>query len=200
MARTVNTQARKEKRDRILEAAVQLFPEYGYAGTTFGIIAESINISAATILLYFKNKEELFRCAVVEPLEQFRGPFYSFMEVEGTPLDKLRHMLETHIGMAAVGQPYIRLAHYVLGQFRRFPAETAVLDEFGNQFTEKLAAIIEEGQALGQLQTQPAWEVAWAYFGFYQGVALTDHTRASTEYWTGMQRTGLNLFAPVVSL
>jgi hypothetical protein len=59
-----------------------------------------------------------------------------------------------------------------------------------------LAALLDEGQAAGQLLPQPSWEAAWAYFAFYQGVALTDNTRASAEYWVGMQRVGLNLFSP----
>jgi len=197
MARTVNAQARQEKRERILEAAITLFPEYGFSGTTFGIIGKSVDISAATILLYFKSKEELFRCAVVEPLERFREPFFSCLDTKGTPLDKLRLMLETHMGLAVTSLSYLRLAHYAMGQYRRFPAEAAVLDEFGEQFTAKLTEIIDEGQALGLLHPQPSWEVAWAYFGFYQGVALTDSARASSEYWVGMQRVGLNLFAPV---
>ncbi|MNF91328.1 hypothetical protein D3C84_739260 [compost metagenome] len=100
------------------------------------------------------------------------------------------------MGLAAAGLSYLRLGHYVVGQYRRFPAETAVLDEFGEQFADKLAALIDEGQAVGQLLPQPSWEVAWAYFGFYQGVALTDNARASAEYWGAMQRVGLNLFAP----
>ena len=47
-------------RDRIVEAATQMFLEDGYEKTSIRNIADKIEYSPATIYLYFKDKDELF--------------------------------------------------------------------------------------------------------------------------------------------
>ena len=47
-------------RQRILDAALQLFRERGYDGVSIRNIAEAIEYSPGTIYLYFKDKSELF--------------------------------------------------------------------------------------------------------------------------------------------
>jgi AcrR family transcriptional regulator len=53
---------RKERRPaELLEAALGLFVERGYAGTRLDDIAASAGVSKGTLYLYFANKEELFK-------------------------------------------------------------------------------------------------------------------------------------------
>ncbi|RAV05092.1 TetR/AcrR family transcriptional regulator [Paenibacillus sp. YN15] len=47
------------KRDSILKAALQLFAERGYDGTTVPMIADRAQVGAGTIYRYFENKESL---------------------------------------------------------------------------------------------------------------------------------------------
>ncbi|MCK9858358.1 TetR/AcrR family transcriptional regulator [Paenibacillus sp. ATY16] len=199
MARTVNEQARQEKRELILQAAVTAFPENGFSGTTFALLAKSLGISAATILLYFESKEELFRCAVLEPLERFRQPFLAFMQGEGTPLERIKSMIDVHIRIAASNSSFLRLVQYVLGQHQRFPEEAEAMYRFANDYTVGLTTVIAEGQAAGQLQSYDAHEVAWGYFCFIQGVGLVNTDDSSSPVWDGMRRVGLQLFAPVTN-
>ena len=69
----------------ILDAALTLFVERGFAATRLDDVARKAGISKGTLYLYFKNKEVLFRAMVqemvlpeVEQLEQqvahYRGP------------------------------------------------------------------------------------------------------------------------------
>jgi AcrR family transcriptional regulator len=67
---------RKERRPaELLEAALALFVERGYAGTRLDDIAASAGVSKGTLYLYFANKEELFKAlvrqSVVPLLERF---------------------------------------------------------------------------------------------------------------------------------
>lgn len=199
MARTVNAKARQEKRELILRQAVSIFPEHGFSGTTFSVLAKSLGISAATILLYFDNKEELFRSAVLEPLERFRIPFLAFVNKEGTPLEKIRCMIDAHIEIAASNSSFLRLVQYVLGQHQRFPEEAAALYQFAGDYTAALTTVIEEGQKAGQLQKLNAHEVAWGYFCYIQGVGLVNTDDPSSPVWDGMRRVGIQIFAPISS-
>ncbi len=48
-----------DKREAILEAALALFAERGYHGTSVALIAEKAQVGAGTIYRYFKDKEVL---------------------------------------------------------------------------------------------------------------------------------------------
>lgn len=49
----------KNKQEDIFDAAIQLFAERGYDGTTIPMIAEKAKVGAGTIYRYFENKEAL---------------------------------------------------------------------------------------------------------------------------------------------
>lgn len=49
----------KNKQEDIFDAAMQLFAERGYDGTTIPMIAEKAKVGAGTIYRYFENKEAL---------------------------------------------------------------------------------------------------------------------------------------------
>ncbi len=49
-----------ERRQQILEVAMHLFSQFGFAGTTTKRIAEESGVSEATVFKHFANKEELY--------------------------------------------------------------------------------------------------------------------------------------------
>lgn len=60
---------RKDARPQeLLEAALDLFVERGYAGTRLDDVAAQAGVSKGTLYLYFTNKEELFKAVVRENL------------------------------------------------------------------------------------------------------------------------------------
>src|SRR5487761_2147478 len=59
-----------DRRQQILEAALDLFAEQGLDGATSKDIAERANVTHGLIYFYFKTKEELFRVAFEYALEQ----------------------------------------------------------------------------------------------------------------------------------
>ncbi|MBN1428437.1 MAG: helix-turn-helix transcriptional regulator [Anaerolineae bacterium] len=57
---------REETRRRILEAAMRLFSEQGFARTTTRALAQAAGITEMTLFRYFAGKEQLFEAAVQE--------------------------------------------------------------------------------------------------------------------------------------
>lgn len=56
---------RKESRpNELLEAALEVFVERGFAATRLEDVASRAGVSKGTLYLYFKNKEELFKAVV----------------------------------------------------------------------------------------------------------------------------------------
>lgn len=56
----------RDKRKAILNAALSLITSYGFHGTSMKMIAESAQIAAGTIYVYFANKEEMIKALYEE--------------------------------------------------------------------------------------------------------------------------------------
>ena len=54
-----------EKHQRILDAGLAQFCQYGYRRTSMNDIAEKADVSRASLYSYFKNKDEIFRSVSV---------------------------------------------------------------------------------------------------------------------------------------
>ncbi|MBR1929749.1 MAG: TetR/AcrR family transcriptional regulator [Paludibacteraceae bacterium] len=63
----------KNRKEQILEKALELFLKRGYSGVSISILQEELGIGRATMYYYFKDKEQLFRTIVeryyIEPLQ-----------------------------------------------------------------------------------------------------------------------------------
>lgn len=84
---------RKEARPgELLEAALDLFVEKGYAATRVDDVATRAGVSKGTLFLYFSSKEELFKAVVRENIAG-RFPEWNaeFEQFQGTTTDMLRH-------------------------------------------------------------------------------------------------------------
>lgn len=64
MKRARTTEAKEQRRDAILKAALDEFYERGYAAALTDAIAERAGVSKGTLYLYFANKEELFAALI----------------------------------------------------------------------------------------------------------------------------------------
>lgn len=61
----------KEKRDRIINAALEAFGDHGFGNTSMKLIAERAGLAAGTIYTYFSDKAALFETAVEETWQEF---------------------------------------------------------------------------------------------------------------------------------
>jgi AcrR family transcriptional regulator len=57
---------KRETREALTRAALELFAERGYAETTLAEIAEAAGVSTRTIFAYFPSKEDILFCATQE--------------------------------------------------------------------------------------------------------------------------------------
>src|SRR5580704_17398159 len=68
---------RKEATNRILRAALEVFIEKGYFRSTMDDVAKKLDISKATIYLYFHSKEHLLKEIYLSGPQNLRNEFYS---------------------------------------------------------------------------------------------------------------------------
>lgn len=83
---------RKEARPQeLLDAALDLFVERGYASTRLDDVAARAGVSKGTLYLYFTNKEELFKAVIRENVLPLLGDAETrFGQFAGSSADMLR--------------------------------------------------------------------------------------------------------------
>lgn len=83
---TPRWERRKESRPaELLDAALDLFVERGYAATRLDDIASRAGVSKGTLYLYFANKEELFKALVRENIVRLLDRFRAEIEDSDAP-------------------------------------------------------------------------------------------------------------------
>lgn len=99
---------RDEIRERILDAARELFVECGFEGVTMRKVAERIEYSPTTIYLHFADKETLFRELCQADFAQLSGGFQKLALI-ADPLERLRECALAYIQFAVEHPNHYRL-------------------------------------------------------------------------------------------
>lgn len=93
--------ARDEKREAVLQTAVQLFLEQGYHHATLTEVAERLNITKPALYNYFRSKDEiLFECWAVGQ-ERVDEAIAEISISGGSGLDKLRKLIRAYCEVMA---------------------------------------------------------------------------------------------------
>lgn len=84
-------------RQEIIDAAVDMFYEFGYQKASLRYIANRVGITQAAIYYHFRNKEEILYTII----EKFSNDIFftvkSALSGKGTPVEKLREAIYQHI-------------------------------------------------------------------------------------------------------
>src|ERR1700731_1714828 len=88
------------KPNAVVRAALELFARYGYRKTSIDNIADAAQVAKRTVYLHFENKAAVF-LAILEYLGgQVRQRCADAERMRGTPVDRLRGLLDAYFGMA----------------------------------------------------------------------------------------------------
>jgi AcrR family transcriptional regulator len=87
---------KSETRDKILDAARELFISEGYEGVSMRQVAEKIEYSPTAIYLHFADKEELFHELVHEDFAHLAMVFQS-AAMPRNPVDRIREIGRTYV-------------------------------------------------------------------------------------------------------
>jgi TetR/AcrR family transcriptional regulator len=82
---------KQNAKGRLLEAAINLFAEKGYASTSVREITARAGVTKPVLYYYFKNKEGLFRAIMDTAAELQESLLKEILEKPGTTLDRFIH-------------------------------------------------------------------------------------------------------------
>jgi AcrR family transcriptional regulator len=152
-AKPTRRRRRKDARPgEILDAALALFVERGFAATKLDDVAAAAGIGKGTIYLYFPNKEELFRAVVRERLlPNIAAAEALVADFRGSASDLARLLAKAFVGLLesdVTGIPKLIIAE--AGNFpslARFYAEEVVQRGF-----RLIAGVLARGMAQGEFR------------------------------------------------
>lgn len=187
-----------QKRQKILEAALNLFSINGYSNTTINNIAKEAGVSFGTVFTYFDTKENLFNICVQNVLDDFSENIIknSSEDFNSLSLSKLEKIVDDHVRYVLKKEKELRLIQYVLSFPKRFTVIQEV-NNFADEFIQYIQKLVESGIANGFLPSSNTLEVAHGYLAFLNGIRLTYTDFAQVVYTDTFKKQALRLFGIV---
>ena len=151
---THKRERRKDARPgELLEAALQLFVQKGYAATKVEDVAALAGVSKGTLFLYFPTKEALFkavvRAKIVDPLAGFKDHAAAHTGSTRDLIMRALHEWWTRIGGTKAGG----ISKLMMQEAKRFPElANFYQSEVLSPATELMAEILQRGVNRGELR------------------------------------------------
>jgi AcrR family transcriptional regulator len=140
---------RRQREERILDAAATLLVRWGYRKTTVDDVAREAGVGKGTIYLHWKDKQELFRAAVLRA--QLQAGTDIRQRIAADPEGGLPHRLWIHGLRAALANPL--LAAIMRGQTDIFQGLRDAFDaQTLLQMTGDYAAYVDQLQRAGLIR------------------------------------------------
>ncbi|MBU1175300.1 MAG: TetR family transcriptional regulator C-terminal domain-containing protein [Alphaproteobacteria bacterium] len=93
------TRIQREKREQILEAALDVFSANGFRGATIDQIAEAAGMSKPNLLYYFGRKDDIHKALIGRLLDTWLDPLRA-IDPNGDPLSEIRAYIRRKLEMA----------------------------------------------------------------------------------------------------
>jgi AcrR family transcriptional regulator len=148
---------RKEARPQeILEAALKVFAEKGFAATRMDEIADRARVSKGTIYLYFESKEAVFRALVQETLAKRVSDFAVLVREHQGPVAPLLRELLLRLGHLVATSDYVVLPKMVIAEAGNFPDLARIYrEEVVERGLNLFGGLLQSGMARGEFRKLP---------------------------------------------
>ena len=185
----VQRQRRKETRPQeLLDAALALFVEKGFAATRAEEVAQHAGVSKGTLYLYYPSKEELFKAVVRQNLTSLIAEgMEALAQHEGSSSDLLAFLMNTW--WERVGNtPAAGIHKIVLSEVRNFPELAQFYSDEVVQPADRLfSSAVQRGIDRGEFRPMPVHEVAQALIAPMIFMALHRHSIGACQPCGGRQ-------------
>ena len=164
----VKTRIQTQNNEIILAAALEVFSNYGFRGSTVDQIAQRANMSKPNLLYYFRRKEDIYVAVLEKILAEWLAPFESLDE-RGEPVDEIARYIAAKMELSRRNPEASRLfANEILngapaiGGFLKGPLK-ALVDE--------KAAILAKWMMQGRLRKMDPRHLIFAIWAVTQHYA-----------------------------
>ena len=170
-ARKPLTRIQRENRERILEAALEVFSRHGFRGSTIDQIADEAAMSKPNLLYYFRRKEDIHSELIHRLLETWLAPLEE-MNSDGDPVREIRGYIRRKLEMARDFPRESRLfANEIL---QGAPRIKSMLEEELKSLVDVKAAVITAWMEQGKLRPADPRHLIFAIWATTQHYADFD--------------------------
>lgn len=153
----------------IREAALELFSEVGYDGTSMRGIARAVGVMPASLYNHFTSKEEILWDLVVAATTELESRQDAAAQPSAPVAQRLRTFVRVHVEYHATRS---REARIVNRQIDSLSAEHyAQVTAFRDRYERRLRSFIEEGAETGAFRVPHPRIVSYAILQMGMGIA-----------------------------
>jgi TetR/AcrR family transcriptional regulator len=182
------TRIQREKREVILEAALEIFSIHGFRGSTIDQIAEAAGMSKPNLLYYYRSKEDIYATLLHRLLDTWLAPLMA-MNAAGDPLKELRRYIRRKIEMSRDFPRESRLfANEILGGA---PHIMPMLTDELKPLVDEKAAVLRQWMQEGKIASVDPHHLIFALWAATQHYADFD---AQVQAVLGPDRGGEGRF------
>ena len=170
-AKPRRTRIQTQKRELILDAALDVFSAHGFRGATIDQIAEAAGMSKPNLLYYFKSKEDIHTTLIQRLLETWLAPLRELDDV-GDPLTELRGYIRRKLEMA---RDYPRESRLFANEILQgAPRIMPMLEGELKSLVDEKAEIIKSWMRAGRIRHTDPWHLIFSIWATTQHYADFD--------------------------
>ena len=177
---------REQRKNTILESALDIFIRKGYGETKIADIAKAADMSMGLLFRYFDSKEKLYEALIRIGCEKLK---MEFAFTSGSPLDAFRAVAEDIFNMVSTN-PFAAKLFVLIENAQHLDSLPSDLKEMlseSKKLIRKSVPIIEKGQALGEVRAGNSEALSIAFWcsiqGIAQFIALSPETPCPDSDW-----------------
>jgi AcrR family transcriptional regulator len=160
----------EQRRGEVLDRALEIFLEYGYAGSTVDMIATAAGASKRTLYAHYEDKTGLFKAAVQRAIDRWALQAKSLIVVESDDIEEtltsLGRMRLAHV-TSPVGQ---RLQRILNAEAFRFPEIFSwAYDQGSKPMIDFLAEVLRRHAEAGRLDLDNPTRAASVFLSMVVG-------------------------------
>ncbi len=140
----------RARREQLVDCAVQVLSEAGYAGTTVGAVARRAAVSKGVVTYHYSTKEELLLAVVDSLYERAGGQIAASVETSDTALSALLGYIEANLRFVADHAAHVRAVIEIAANLRRPTGELALGAAEADPVVAHLRELVQRGQDRGE--------------------------------------------------
>lgn len=165
------TRIQQEKREIILEAALDVFSVNGFRGSTIDQVADRAGMSKPNLLYYFRSKEDIHATLMERLLHTWLAPLLEFDDTDD-PITEIRSYIRRKLEMARDFPRESRLfANEIL---QGAPRIMEMLEGELKELVDEKARIIENWMRAGKIARADPYHLIFAIWATTQHYADFD--------------------------
>jgi TetR/AcrR family transcriptional regulator len=155
---------KQNAKGRLLEAAINLFAEKGYASTSVREITARAGVTKPVLYYYFKNKEGLFRAIMDTAAELQESLLKEILEKPGTTLDRFIHFYHRFYEEVLKNKDFFKMINnLIFGPPQGAPDYN--IEQYHRRMVNAIKSIYMDGLALKEVNEADPEAVAMLVVG-----------------------------------